>query len=187
MIRKDYGTTTGWLGYSLSSTKNKVYGINNNEWFYPRYDRRNVINFVINTDIVKAWDEVFNNPITESNSKWLFGFNLFYSSGQYITYPASYYFASNFPDNEPTRKIYPGKINKYRLPYYMRVDLSISYEKKYEKLTTTYYLQIFNVGNRKNVWFIQYNYTDIDGNFTNKMDTFNQIPFLPTVGISIKF
>lgn len=187
LVKKDYGYSTGWLGYSLALTKNKINGFNDNNWFYPRYDRRHVVNFVFNTNLSQAWDDYFKNPQSFSNSKWLMGFNLTFSSGQYITYPSSFYFSSRFPDNEPRRNIYPGKINKYRLPYYMRADFSLTYEKQYEILTVSYYLQIFNIGNRKNVWFIQYDYTDIDGNFTNKIDTFNQIPFLPTIGVTIKF
>jgi len=187
LLRKDFGNVTGWLGYSYSHTNNKVYNVNRDKWFIPRQDRTNVVNLVLNTNIVKTWDDIFDNPDEETNSTWLLGVNFTYSTGQLITYPASYYFSGDFPGSEPTRNIYPGEINKYRLPYYMRMDISLTYEKRYQSWSIAPYLQIYNVGNRKNVWFIQYDYTDIDGKFTNNIDTFNQIPFLPTFGVTIKF
>jgi hypothetical protein len=83
--------------------------------------------------------------------------------------------------------IYPTDVNSYRLPAYTRLDISITYEKKYDSWTLSPYLQIFNVGNRKNVFFVQYDHEIRDNSIIQKVETFTQIPILPSIGVNIKF
>jgi hypothetical protein len=45
------------------------------------------------------------------------------------------------------------------------------------------YLQVYNIGNRKNVWFIEYEYN----NGISDINTVNMFPVLPTIGINFKF
>lgn len=187
LIRKDAGNITGWLSYSYSRTDNKVNTVNDEKWFIPRHDRTHNFNATVNMDLYNYWDELVGNAKQEYSGKWYIGINFNYSTGQTITYASSYYFARETPDLPSNRFLYPSEINEYRLPYYMRMDLSITYEKNYGSWTLSPYLQIFNVGNRKNVWFENYEYEDHDGNFENKIKTFNQIPFLPTFGVTVRF
>ena len=60
-------------------------------------------------------------------------------------------------------------------------------EKKYKHWTLSPYLQVFNLGNRKNVWFIQYE-REIEGNtLKQEIDTITMLPILPTIGVNINF
>jgi hypothetical protein len=79
-------------------------------------------------------------------------------------------------------------MNIYRLPAYARLDISITWERRYETWTLSPFLQVINVGNRANAWFINYNSRGVEGNRVN-MNTNVQtmIPLLPSVGVNIKF
>ena len=111
--------------------------------------------------------ELKGSKPTKISSDWLFGVNFVYTSGQPLTVPSSIYVSNTLPDYAGTEgtgpggfsifSIYPTTINAYRLPAYTRLDLSLTYTKHYASWSLSPYIQIFNIGNRKNVWFIQYN------------------------------
>jgi hypothetical protein len=196
LLRKDVGAVTGWLSYSLAKTQYKFDGINQEKEYAPRHDRGSVINLVLNSDINSIFSGKWNEAPEKSDSKWLVGLNFIYASGQPLTVPASAYYVNTLPDwnnyggsgeNLPAYKLYPGEINSYRLPAYVRMDLSITYEKNYGSWSIAPYLQIFNIGNRKNVWFIDYKDENINGVITQKIDKTNMLPMLPSIGVTIKF
>jgi hypothetical protein len=66
------------------------------------------------------------------------------------------------------------------------MDVNLTWEKNYDNWTLSPYLQIFNVGNRKNTWFISYE-------TKNKNDSYQEInynsmmPIVPSLGVNIKF
>ncbi len=190
LLRKDYGAITGWVGYSLARTDYTFDGLNQGKSFIPRHDRTSTINLVANTDINKLWAEVFGSSGDEGNSNWLFGMNFIYSTGQPLTVPNSAYVARTLPDwegNQNSISLYPTQLNTVRLPAYIRMDISITWEKKYKGWTLAPYLQIFNVGNRKNVWFIEYDNKLKDDKVEQEINTIGMIPFLPSIGVNIKF
>jgi hypothetical protein len=118
-----------------------------------------------------------------------------YATGQPITVPASTYFVSSIPDNSNANngwgyyqyRIYPGTIDSYRLPPYARLDLSITYEKNYSGWTLAPFIQVFNIGNRKNTWFIQYETEGTGYQVNQKIEKYNMLPILPSIGVNIKF
>jgi len=190
LLRKDYGAITGWLGYSLARTNYTFDELNQGNSYIPRHDRTSTINFVANTDLDQLWTEVFGGTQDEDNSKWLFGMNFIYSTGQPITVPNSAYVARRLPDwtdNQNSISLYPTQLNTVRLPDYIRMDISITWEKKYIGWTLAPYLQIFNLGNRKNVWFIEYENELKDNQVEQKIDTIGMLPILPSIGVNIKF
>ncbi|HPN38112.1 MAG TPA: hypothetical protein PL041_06885 [Melioribacteraceae bacterium] len=67
------------------------------------------------------------------------------------------------------------------------MDLSITYEKNYATWSIAPYLQIINIGNRKNTWFINYSQDFKDGIITQKIEKVNMLPLLPSLGVTIKF
>ena len=83
--------------------------------------------------------------------------------------------------------LYPSAKNLFRLPAYIRMDISLTWEKHYKSWSMAPYLQIFNVGNRENVWFIQYDNEIKDDRIEQKVETVNMFPILPTIGISFNF
>ena len=196
LLRKDVGAITGWVSYSLARTKNTYDGINQGNEYAPRHDRASVVNFILNSDISDLFSGNWNGEPTPKSSKWLLGLNFIYASGQPITAPASAYQVSTVPDgndntipgeNIPGYKLYPGSIDSYRLPAYSRMDLSITYEKDYGSWTLSPYLQIFNIGSRKNIWFIQYQSEFKNNSIIQTVKKVNMLPILPSIGVTVKF
>ncbi len=196
MLRKDIGAVTGWISYSLSQTKYTFDGINQGNSFLPRQDRTSVLNFVLNGNVTDIFNGNWSGIASKHSSNWLLGLNFIYTTGQPITVPASAYFVNSLPNwdnyntgsqNLPGYKLYPGTIDTYRLPAYIRLDVSITWEKDYGSWSLAPYLQIFNIGNRKNVWFISYSSNITNGMIVQNITTVDMLPFLPSLGVTIKF
>jgi hypothetical protein len=189
LLRKDTGAMTGWLGYSLAITKYGVNGINQNREFAPRHDRTHTINLVGNLDWKNFRRALRGEGAVEHKSNWRLGFTLIYTSGQPLTTPGSGYFFNSMPDQDGDLLFYndygyyPADINNYRLPYYARLDLSITYERHFKSWSIFPYLQLFNIGNRKNVWFVDY---DLDDGVQD-VDPVHMFPVIPTIGINITY
>jgi hypothetical protein len=190
LLKKDYGAITGWLGYSLARTEYKFDGLNEGKSYVPRHDRTSTINFVANIDVNNLFDEIYIRNSEQETSKWLVGINFIYSTGQPITIPSSIYAAQRLPDWNTSKdaiSLYPTELNTLRLPPYIRLDLSITYEKQYKGWSLAPYLQIFNLTNRKNVWFIDYSFEIKDNEISQTIKNVHMMPILPSVGVNIKF
>ncbi len=190
MLRKDYGAITGWLGYSLARTIGKVDGLNNYKNFIPRQDRTHTVNWVMNVNINELLSELKDEVYVQSSSKWLLSTNFVYSSGQPITLPVSVYAIYRLPDwqnNSNNIALYPAELNSVRLPAYIRMDLSVTWEKDFGGWLFAPYLQIYNIGYRKNVWFINYENEIKDGKIEQKPKSIYMLPILPSLGINVKF
>ncbi|MCE1188989.1 MAG: TonB-dependent receptor [Ignavibacteria bacterium] len=196
MIRKDLGAINGWIAYSLSRTNYTFTDINKGQEFIPRHDRTSILNAVVNVDWKGFLAEMKGTEVPENENKWLFTFNFVYSTGQPITVPSSAYFLNDLPDwnqirgggeDIPGYSLYPSGIDKYRLPAYIRMDASVTWEIKMNGWILAPYLQVFNIGNRKNVWFIKYKSDLQNGQITQTIDKVNMLPMLPSIGVNIKF
>lgn len=196
LLRKDAGAVTGWIGYTLSRTEYVFPGINQGNMFIPRQDRTSVVNFVLNGNIGSIFSGRWDEAPRKSASQWLLGLNFIFTTGQPITVPASVYFVNALPawnnysagdQNLPNYQLYPGPIDTYRLPDYMRMDLSITWQRDYGTWSLSPYLQIFNLGNRKNVWFIEYSSESSNGAIVQDVKAVYMLPFLPSLGVTIRF
>lgn len=190
LIRKDIGAITGWFAYSFAKTKYTIDRVNNGNPYPPRHDRTHAINLIVNFDLNNILNDFTGKPIIKKDKSWLLGFNFTYFSGQPITLPASVYIVNQAPDwelNTNSVAIYPSGINEFRLPYYARLDFSLTYEIQYDGWSLSPYLQIFNMLNRKNVWFIEYENKIEEGMLNQKVNNINMFPILPSIGISVKF
>ncbi|MDR3667364.1 MAG: TonB-dependent receptor [Ignavibacteriaceae bacterium] len=189
LLRKDLGALTGWIGYSYSFTRTETDGTDHNLYYSPRQDRTHTLNFTTNLNINDFINEFSGKSGLVSNSKWSFGMNFIYASGQPVTIPGYTYFINPLPDWDNSKynvNLYPSSINSARLPAYIRMDVSVSWEKKYDGWTLAPYLQIFNVGNRKNTWFISYD-SKIATGIVQDIVYHNMMPIVPSLGINIKF
>jgi len=172
LLRKDVGRATGWIGCSFSKTKHTFERINQGKSFIPRHDRTLTLNAVTNINLSKV------------PGKWLFGLNFIYATGQPYTEPGSAYIIASSPV-EPGRAVRyaPTQINNIRFPAYIRMDLSLTYTKKFKNWSIAPYVQVFNIGDRKNVWFVDYSFSwglpQIEEQY--------MLPILPTIGVKMKF
>ena len=139
---------------------------------------------VANVDLRNALRKMRSQAKKRDRGSWLFGANLVYSTGQPITEPGSAYISRLAPsDPELSVNFAPTRINGVRLPPYARLDLSLKYERDFGSWKMVPYLQIFNVGNRRNVWFVDYDFS----NNQPEVDAVSMFPLLPTVGINFEF
>lgn len=196
LLRKETGAVTGWISYALSRTSYVFDGINQGKSFVPRQDRTSVVNFVLNGNAGDIFNGRWNGSPTKSSSNWLLGLNLIFTTGQPMTVPSSSYYVNTLPDwnnynptneNLPSYKLYPGTIDTYRLPDYVRMDISLTWENNFKGWSLSPYLQIFNFGNRQNVWFITYSSKEVNGKVVQSVEPVNMLPILPTIGITARF
>ena len=184
MLRKESGAVTGWVAYSLAKTEYEFPGINSDRSFAPRHDRSHVVNLVTSIDIANGLRKLRGEPKMRYRGAWTMGVNFVYGSGQPITEPGSHYFTGvspYLPGSHLTQA--PTVINGLRLPAYVRLDVSITWKHDYGGWSMAPYLQLFNAGNRGNVWFVDY---DFRGNRPD-IDTITMFPILPTFGVTFTF
>jgi outer membrane cobalamin receptor len=142
-VRKNKGKLNGWVGYTLSRTDRKFEGINNGKTFAAKYDRPHDLSV---------------NIAYNFNKEWQLGTTFVYASGNTMTPVVEIFqIENNFG------WVY-GERNSYRLPAYHRMDISLNYtpiskRRPDRRWQSSYNFSIYNVYNRKNVYFI---YTDSD-------------------------
>ena len=186
LLRKDTGAVSGWVGYAFSQTRHRIDGINQDDPFAPRHDRTSTFNLAGNVDLREALQKLKRKPKSSQppRSRWTLGVILVYATGQPITEPGSAYIVFSDPGDPYDGIGYaPTRINHARLPSYGRFDLSLTYERQFRGWSMAPYVQVFNAGNRKNVWFIDYDYA---GGIPD-VDEQSMFPLLPTFGIHFRF
>ncbi|WP_162054050.1 TonB-dependent receptor [Pontibacter pamirensis] len=167
-LRKQKGLLTGWLSYTLSKTERTVPGINNDNPYPLRYDRRHSGNIVL------AYQ--FSPSIN-------FGANWTYATGGAITMPVGRY--------EYNGKTYPvySERNGYRLPNYHRLDLSATYEKpknEFKKYSGSWTLSLYNAYNRKNAFSIYFRENEDDKTKTEAVKTY-LFGIIPSLSYNFNF
>lgn len=175
-VKKKFGNTTGWIGYTWSRTTRQFDELNNGEAFFYRYDRTHDMSLVL-TQVL--------------NKKWNMNFVFVFGTGNAVTLPTSRMpFRIGF---EPTTgepkfqfiDLYD-KINDYRLPAYHRADISFTYlHKKTKKWESSWNFSIYNLYNRANPFFI-YFYPDIEQQEVKAYMVY-LFPILPSVAWNFKF
>ncbi len=142
MVKKQTGNVTGWISYTYSRVFMRVDGrfeeekVNGGNYFPANYDKPHDLKIVVNAKASRRFN------LTS---------NFVYSSGRPITYPVAFY------DFYNSSHVYYSLRNDYRIPYYMRLDMSATINgnlraKKlnHSSLTAT----IYNVLGRKNPYSI---------------------------------
>jgi TonB-dependent Receptor Plug Domain len=161
------GALTGWIGYTLGWSRRHWPELNDGDAFPPKYDRRHDVK------VVAQWDR----------KRWSYGADFVFGTGQAFTPAAGRYELRDPITGESNDFILPGPRNSARLLPYHRLDLSATLHGFLFGARVDYFLQVFNVYNRKNEWFIQY---DTDNRATEP-EIVHQLPLIPTVGINFGF
>jgi hypothetical protein len=139
-VKKSAGIINGWLSYTYSRSFLRTNGserqdqINSNAYFPSNYDKPH--NLVINSNV-------------QLDRRWRLGATFSYSTGRPVTYPELVFV------HDGKLMTYFSDRNKYRLPDYHRLDLSISFD---GSLRTTrswksyWTISLVNVYGRKNIY-----------------------------------
>jgi len=144
MMKKQSGSITGWVSYTYSRVFMRVDGrfeeekVNSGNYFPANYDKPHDLKVVINAKASRRFN------LTS---------NFVYSTGRPITYPVAFY------DFYNSNHVYYSKRNDYRIPYYMRLDLSttVNGNLKAKKLNhSSLTATVYNALGRKNPYSIYF-------------------------------
>lgn len=163
-LRKNSGSLTGWLGYTLSWSKTRIDGINGSQWYDANNDRRHDINIV---------------GIYKLNKRWTFNAAWVFNSGQAFTAPSGKY---QIIDNWT---YYYAERNGYRAPDYHRLDVSAVWSKRYARHTRQWVFGIYNIYNRYNPYLI--NFEDSADGARTKAKQYSLFGIVPSVAFNILF
>jgi hypothetical protein len=138
LVQKKFGKVTGWVGYTLSEVVH-TFPLISDTPFYALHDSRHEINLVA----------------TYKLGNWEFGGTWVYGTGKPYTAPDGKYTLTTL-DGHTFEFIHVGPKNGSRLPDYHRMDLSAKYNIKLGKSQGSVGLSLFNVYNRSNIWYKEY-------------------------------
>lgn len=142
LIRKNYGTLTGWVGYTYSRSLRKSEGlfpteiINRGRFFPANYDKPHDLTVVTNYK--------FNRRISLST-------NFTYSTGRPITYPDAVFIVDGYTVVQFTER------NQARIPDYHRLDISLTIDKplkQTQRFRGSWNFAIYNLYGRKNPYSV---------------------------------
>ena len=173
MLKKQYGTLSGWVSYTYSRVFYRVNGlyeeekINSGNFFPANFDKPNDLKVVANLKLMRRLN------VTS---------NFIYSTGRPITFPVAYYDFLN------VNRVFYSERNEYRIPDYLRLDFSATLNgnlraKKLNHSSLTF--TVYNVLGRKNPYSIFFKVEDgvVNG---YQMSIFGQPIFMLTYSFRIK-
>ena len=178
LLRRSEGRFNGFLSYTLARNERKFAGVNDDNYYPHKYDRRHEIATSASYQISKRW---------EVSGNWTF------YTGNAFTLPKSKILSTGTNSYESGLIIY-GARNQARFPNYHRLDIAfsrISHPRWARETKLTFGL--YNAYNRLNPFLIQlenkYN-VDTNGNLLSISKNFVQktlFPVVPSIFYAIKF
>jgi ferric enterobactin receptor len=165
MLQKTRGKYTGWISYTLANATNNfdAYGGE----FAASQDTRHE----------------FKSVNLYHYGKWTFSATWIFATGKPYTAPLSSYTINDYSGNSRTFLTISGK-NALRMPDYHRLDASITYDliKVDSRKTGSIGFSLFNIYNRSNVWYQQYNIVNNQVVTSNV----NYLGLTPNITLSLK-
>ena len=140
--------TDGWIAYTYSRSLIRVNGddlwnkINNGNTYPSNYDIPHSLNTIFNYH--------FSKRVTVSST-------LNYQTGRPVTYPISVYYIMDQPYVDYSSR------NKYRIPDYFRMDLSLNIEgnlKRDKLIHSSWQFTAYNLTGRKNAYSVYFQSED---------------------------
>jgi hypothetical protein len=167
LVQKKTGSLTGWVSYTLGKAKNKI-SIYGDDYFSASQDVTHEFKFVSMYD--------YRN--------WSFSLTWLFASGRPYTSPDGSYTINLLNGTEQTYIDF-GPKNASRLPDYHRLDLGVNYHLRKKENGNEWGnigLSVFNVYNRRNIWYKEYQI--IDGNIIETDKLF--LGFTPNLTLTLK-
>lgn len=173
-FQKREGKLIGWIGYTLAWTKRKFDDLNLGRVFYPKYDRRH--------DLSLAATYSLNDQIT-------FGATFTYATGMRYNAPTGQFIFNPIGISGPAQVLLDyDDLNTNKFPDYHKLDLNFNYKLRMTKTELNFYINLYNVYNRRNAYaqFIVFS-EDAEGNEKVMLKRISLFPFIPAAGVSISF
>jgi hypothetical protein len=171
-LKKNEGRVRWSVGYTYARTFLKSIGkfsdeiINNGEWFPANFDKPN--------DLVATFNFLFSR-------RFSFSANYTWSTGRPITYPVSTYYMGDI------LLVHYSDRNKYRIPDYMRLDMSLklSGNLRSHKIANPHWIfSVYNLLGRQNVYSIYFKHENKTVN-GYKLSVFGKA--IPSVSFNFDF
>jgi len=166
LLQKKRGDYTGWVTYTLARVRHDFPELNNGFEFSALHDQRHEFKTVHSYE----WQN------------YRLAATFVYGSGKPFTEPAGQY-SLELLDGETNNYIGIGPKNGSRLPPYHRLDLSMHYITKSRGVEYDIGASIFNLYNRRNVWYREYD-------FSQRPPVISEIQYLgltPNLSLDVKF
>lgn len=189
LVRKEVGKFTGWIGYTLSWTKQQFDELNFGEPFFARYDRRHDVSIVL-----------MYSPTKKINLSlsWVF------ATGNAVTLPTSVYAAEDLynylgltvPQGEYSwNSFYTienyGKKNDFRMKPFHHLDIGVQFIKPHNKNNgqSIFEISIYNLYNHHNpfFYFIGESYNQQTHQWSTQLQSLSIFPIIPTFTYHFKF
>ncbi len=190
-LRKKTGKFTGWLGYTLSWSNRQFPTISFGKVFPYRYDRRHDIGILLN---YKLSDKV------DIGATWVYGTGIAVTLARQRYLPVDQIQNRIDLNNQDNNNYYYygevsveyyGSRNNFRLPAYHRLDIGINFHKQTKLGLRTWSFSIYNVYNRKNPFYVDFNGGlfgyDTDSKYGRQLFKYSLFPIIPSITYSLKF
>lgn len=166
LVQKKFGNFNGWVCYTRGKVEYTFPDFDDGDPFPAKQDKTNEVK------VIGSYE----------TGNWSFSASWIYSTGLPYTAPESQYFITLL-NGETQSYIHVSEKNSYRFPDYHRLDLSASYKFRNKSFDGEFGLSIFNLYNRKNIWYKKYDLTVSPIEITNV----NMLGITPTLFIKLNF
>lgn len=144
LLQKKTGRYTGWISYTLSEVQHTFDRLNDGNPFPALHDQPHELGLVANARLGQRWNV---------SATWIF------ATGKPYTAPESQYTLTML-DGAEQSYIHVGRKNGERLPAYHRLDAAIHYRMPVGSARVDFGFSIFNLYNRSNVWWKEFDLTE---------------------------
>ena len=170
LLERGLGRLTGLVSYTIGVTRRRYPAEQQFDvYFPPKYDRLHDLTLVANYDLGRGWKATAVGA---------------YATGQAYTSPSGLYVIDGLPFEDPDLVVsQTNALNSARLEPYHRADLGFTKTGAWSWADYELQLQLVNVYNRRNLWFLNYD----RGENPIGVTEVRQLPILPNVSISLAF
>lgn len=164
MLRKQVGSFTGWISYTLSKTERRIPEVNWGKVFNAPYDKPHNISVVLSYDVSKRLNVSAN---------WV------YSTAPPRTFPTGRWEYGNMVNPAFSDR------NSVRIFDYHRLDVSATYSMG-KKLNHSLNLSAYNAYNRKNPYSIKFQQNEVES-LTTEAYMMYLFGIVPSITYNFKF
>ena len=135
-LRKSKGQINGWISYTLAKTERLVDGVNENNWYPTRFDKRHTLNVVALYDPIRS-------------KRWNFSATFAFATGTPATFFSNRYNFQNIAVGNNPNDVR----NNYRIQPYHRLDLAATLQgrkKPGKRKEDNWVFSVYNAYGRKN-------------------------------------
>ena len=178
LFQRKVGKLTGWVGYTLSYTRNQFDELNFGKEFFPRHDRRHDVSIV---------------AMYKLSDRFSFSATWVYGTGDAITLGQQEYRAISSYVNHQGNTSYQGSTvtdfgerNSFRMAPYHRLDVGLQFHKDLKwGGKQVIEVSVYNLYNRQNPFY--YYSTWDNSKKENVLMQVSLFPILPSIAYYLKF